>query len=207
MSPSDTRRAHWNAVYAEKRADEVSWHQQRPELSLKLIHRTGVSHSQALIDIGGGASTLVDHLLAEGFTNLAVLDFAEVGLAHARARLGESAGKVEWIVADVTQWRPPHSFALWHDRAVLHFLRAPEEQAAYADTLRAALPSGGWAIIGGFAPGGPARCSGLEIVQHDAESLSTLLGADFALLETHGEIHITPQGREQAFRRHIFQRK
>lgn len=207
LTDDDTRSAHWDAVYATKRADEVSWHQASPELPLKLIRRTGVARGQPLIDIGGGASRLVDHLLADGLTDLSVLDIAQSGLAQARTRLGPDHAKIDWIVADITQWRPRRRFALWHDRAVLHFLTDPNDQARYAETLRAALPSGGWAIIGGFAPGGPTRCSGLDIVQHDAQSLASLLGADFVLMEVHGEIHVTPQGREQAFRHHIFQRK
>ncbi|WP_395646057.1 methyltransferase domain-containing protein [Terricaulis sp.] len=202
-----TSRAHWDEVYSSKRADEVSWHQARPELPLKLIRRTGVGRDAALIDVGGGASTLADHLLAEGFKDVSVLDIAAAGLAQARARLGGDAARIEWIAADITRWRPARRYALWHDRAVLHFLLTPQDQAAYAASLRAALPSGGWAIIGGFAPNGPTRCSGLEIVQHDTQSLSALLGADFVPMETHGEIHLTPHGREQAFRHHIFQRK
>jgi len=201
------RRAHWDIVYRTKSAADVSWFQEEPELSLKLIRRTGVARDGAIVDVGGGASTLVDHLLGEGYTNIAMLDIAAAGLKQAQHRLGAHARQVDWIVADVTSWRPARAFDLWHDRAVLHFLTDPDDQKAYARVLRSALRHGGWAIIGGFAPNGPAQCSGLDVVRHDAESLTALLGRDFALMEVHGEIHLTPQGREQAFRYHLFARK
>jgi hypothetical protein len=198
--------AHWERVYTEKRAEEVSWRQDEPALSLKLILRTGVGRDAPIIDVGGGASTLVDHLLLGGFSDLSVLDIAAPGLEQAKTRLGERAGRINWVVSDVTAWRPSRKHRLWHDRAVLHFLTEPAQQAAYAETLRSAIEGDGWAIIAGFAPGGPAKCSGLEIVQHDGESLSRILGDDFQLMETHGETHFTPWGSEQAFRYHLFRR-
>lgn len=198
--------AHWDRVYTEKRAEEVSWRQDEPELSLKLIRRTGIAPDAPIIDVGGGASTLVDHLLWGGFRDLTVLDIAASALEQAKTRLGDRANEVNWTVSDVTAWRPARKHRLWHDRAVLHFLTEPAQQAAYAETLRAALDGDGWAIIAGFAPGGPATCSGLEIVQHDGASLSKLLGDAFQLMETHGEIHLTPWGSEQAFRYHLFRR-
>lgn len=205
--PSMTNQnAHWDRVYTEKRAEEVSWRQDEPTLSLKLILRTGVGRDAPIIDVGGGASTLVDHLLLGGFRDLTVLDIAAPGLEQAKARLGDRANEVNWTVHDVTTWRPARKHRLWHDRAVLHFLTEPAQQAAYAETLRAAIDGDGWAIIAGFAPGGPAKCSGLEIVQHDGVSLSKMLGDEFQLMETHGEIHLTPWGAEQSFRYHLFRR-
>jgi hypothetical protein len=201
------RRAHWDNVYETKGSADVSWFQPEPELSLKLIRRTGISHDARIIDVGGGASTLVDHLQRSGFRNLTVLDIAAPGVDQAKDRLGALAERIDWIVSDVTSWRPPHAFDLWHDRAVLHFLTDPVDQAAYAKVLRDAVPAGGWVIIGGFAPNGPAKCSGLNVIHHDAETLAALLGPGFALMETHGEIHLTPQGREQAFRYHLFGRR
>lgn len=197
---------HWDRVYTEKRAEEVSWRQDEPTLSLKLIARTGVGLYAPIVDVGGGASTLVDHLLERGFRDIAVLDIAASGLDQAKSRLGDKSQKVKLLVHDVTSWRPPRKHRLWHDRAVLHFLTSPGDQAAYVQTLRAALEEDGWAIIAGFAPGGPAKCSGLKIVQHDGVSLSKLLGDEFQLMETHGEIHFTPWGAEQAFRYHLFRR-
>lgn len=198
--------AHWDRVYTEERAEAVSWRQDEPTLSLKLIKRTGIGHDAPIIDVGGGASTLVDHLLKDGYRDLTILDIAAPGLDQAKARLGGDAENAKWIVGDVTAWRPARKHRLWHDRAVLHFLTDPSAQAAYMETLRSALDGDGWAIIAGFAPGGPVKCSGLEIVQHDGESLSKLLGDDFQLMETHGEIHVTPSGAEQAFRYHLFRR-
>lgn len=197
---------HWDDVYAAKRAEDVSWYQAEPDISLKLIRRSGVSLDAALIDVGGGASTLVDHLLKDGFADVTVLDIAAPALEQARGRLGPSADRVSWVVANVTDWRPTKRFRLWHDRAVLHFLTEPDHQAAYANTLRTAIEGDGWAIIAGFAPGGPAKCSGLPIVQHDGASLQRLLGDEFDLMETHGETHVTPWGAEQAFRYHLFRR-
>jgi hypothetical protein len=200
------QKAHWDRVYTEKRAEDVSWRQAEPTLSLKLIRRTGVGPDAHIVDVGGGASTLADHLLACGFRNLTVLDIAASGLEQSKARLGGQAASVNWVVSDVKTWRPAQRYRLWHDRAVLHFLTEPADQAAYVETLRSAVDCDGWAIIAGFAPGGPVKCSGLEIVQHDSVSLARLLGDEFQLLETHGEIHITPLGAEQAFRYHLFRR-
>lgn len=201
------RHAHWQKVYSEKTATAVSWHQPRPDVSLALIAMTGVPKDAAILDVGGGASTLVDHLLDQGRTALSVLDISEAALAQARTRLGSSAARVRWIATDVTTWTPPQRFDLWHDRAVLHFLTTPRDQAAYAAALRAALKPGGWAIIAGFAPGGPRTCSGLEIVQHDAASLGALLGDGFTLTHTQDETHRTPWGAGQAFRYHLFRRE
>jgi hypothetical protein len=198
--------AHWERVYSEKRAEEVSWRQDEPALSLELILRTGVGREAPIIDVGGGASSLVDHLLRGGFGDVTVLDIAAPALEQAKTRFGAQAEQVNWIVSDVTTWRPTRKHRLWHDRAVLHFLTEPADQAAYAETLRSAIDGDGWAIIAGFAPGGPVKCSGLEIVQHDGVSLGRILGDDFQLMETHAETHLTPWGAEQAFRYHLFRR-
>jgi hypothetical protein len=197
---------HWDDVYETKRAENVSWYQAEPHLSLGLIRRTGVSRDAALVDVGGGASTLVDHLLKDSFADVTVLDIAAPALEQARARLGCDADRVSWIAADVTEWRPAKRFRLWHDRAVLHFLTEPDKQAGYARTLHTTLEGDGWAIIAGFAPGGPVKCSGLPIVQHDSASLQRLLGDEFSLMETHGETHLTPWDAEQRFRYHLFRR-
>jgi SAM-dependent methyltransferase len=202
----DERRTHWQGVYGAKAPGEVSWFQDRPHVSLELVEATGLSADASMLDVGAGASTLVDHLLAAGHSSLAVLDISEAALRHAQARLGTEAARVQWIAADVTRWRPEVPVDLWHDRAVLHFLTTRAHQQAYADTLRAALKPCGWAIIAGFAPGGPLKCSGLEIVQYDAESLAELLGYEFELIEMRDEVHHTPWGAEQAFRYHLFWR-
>lgn len=207
MPESTIRRDHWQGAYIAKNPDEVSWFQPRPDISLDLISRTGAGLEECILDVGGGASTLVDHLLDAGHSCVAVLDIAETALDHAKARLGEQTALADWIVADITQWKPTKSYGIWHDRAVLHFLTNPADQQAYVRALRAAAPGGGWAIIGGFARGGPTRCSGLEIVQHDADSLQRLLGDDFVLREFRSETHRTPWNAEQLFNYHLFQRK
>lgn len=202
----DERHAHWQGVYSAKAPGAVSWYQERPDISLELIEATGLATAASILDVGAGASTLVDHLLGTGHSALTVLDISAEALRHAQARLASDADRVRWIAADITRWRPELALDLWHDRAVLHFLTAPEDQQAYAATLRAALKPSGWAIIAGFAPGGPLKCSGLEIVQHDADSLAQLLGYEFRLIDTRDEIHRTPWGAEQAFRYHLFWR-
>ena len=207
MTDQSSRQDHWSQAYTAKPPTEVSWFQARPDLSLHLIGKSGASPDAPIIDVGGGASTLVDHLLEAGRTSVTVLDVAERALALTKSRLGERADQVDWIVADITNWVPPtQAYDIWHDRAVLHFLTEPEDQEIYAATLNSALRLGGWAIIGGFAKGGPARCSGLDIVQHDDASLKQLLGDDFSLEDIRSEAHRTPSGGEQLFAYHVFRK-
>jgi len=193
------RRTHWEGVYATRAPDEVSWYQPRPGTSLDLIARTGLGAGAGVIDVGGGASRLVDALLDLGYQRVAVLDIADAALARARARLGERAARVEWVTADVTAWRPGRRFDLWHDRALFHFLVSERDRGAYRDALGLALRPGGQAIIGTFAPDGPEQCSGLPVVRHDAASLARELGPAYRLLETLGEDHATPNGKVQRF--------
>lgn len=199
------RKQHWEEVYREKAEDTVSWFQVHPDLSLELIRATGVGHRDAIIDVGGGASRLVDHLLAEGRTDLTVLDIAEAALERAGARLGPSALKVQWLVADVTRWQPQRLYRLWHDRAVFHFLTEPAERAAYARNLRTALVPGGSAIIASFAPDGPERCSGLPVQRYSPESLAVELGPAFRLKHSLSDSHLTPAGRVQRFQYSLFE--
>lgn len=200
------RRTHWDNVYTTKTPETVSWRQGEPTLSLALIARVGVTHEAAILDVGAGATLLIDRLLDLRFTDVSALDVSEAAFERVRTRLGDCAHKVTWHVADVTRWRPAKRYALWHDRAVLHFLTTPEDQAAYGAVLSEALAPGGFAIISGFAPGGPEKCSGLPIVQHDAESLPRILGPEFTLRGVEDEMHITPAGGQQAFRYHVFQK-
>jgi SAM-dependent methyltransferase len=194
-----SRKKHWEQVYANKSSLEVSWYQDEPRQSLELIHRSGIGKDAPLIDVGGGASLLIDWLLADGYRQLAVLDISGAALAVVRQRLGERAADIEWHEADVTQFSAPHPFSLWHDRAVFHFLTAAEDRRRYVEVLRRTLISGGHVIIAAFAPGGPTRCSGLEIVQYDAAKLMAELGPDFRLEEQQTETHLTPAGKEQLF--------
>lgn len=204
----EDRRSHWEEVYSTRAPESVSWYQASPLISLKLLYDTGVSLDAEIVDVGGGSSSLVDHLLKDGFSNITVLDIAAASLEQAKRRLGEAlVARVSWVVEDVTKWRPDQRFDVWHDRAVLHFLTGEKDQAAYFRTLKSTLGPGGWAIIGGFARGGPTRCSGLNVVQHDAESLHKLLGPDFVLKETINDTHTTPDGGRQLFQFNMFQRR
>jgi len=201
------RRAHWEGVYTTKGEAEVSWFQETPSPSLELLALVGAHPASAIIDIGGGASRLVDSLVAQGFVNVTVLDLSEAALATARARLSREAGKVKWIAADVTQWRPMETYDVWHDRAALHFLTEPDDQAAYLRTLNEALRPGGHAIIGTFAPDGPEKCSGLRVRRHGAESLAALLGPDYELIDSRRHEHTTPWKSVQSFAFNTFRRR
>src|SRR6266568_1496779 len=178
------RRAHWDNVYTTKSEQEGSWFQEFPSISLSLIRSTGATAHSAIVDIGGGASRLVDALVDEGFEAVAVLDVSESALSAAKGRLGQRAAKVTWIVADVTRWEPVQRYDVWHDRAAFHFLTDETDRAAYVERLRRALQPAGYAIIATFATDGPERCSGLPVVRYDAASLGKALGAGFALVET-----------------------
>ena len=205
MSGPD-RRVHWDGVYRTKREDEVSWFQASPILSLDLIHAAGIERHASIIDVGGGASRLVDALSEEGFANLTVLDVSEAAMESAKARLGTGASGVTWIVADVTQWEPTRTYDVWHDRAAFHFLTAPEDRAAYAQRVLQAMRPGGHVIIGTFALDGPERCSGLPVVRHDADSIGAVLGPSFKLIDTRRHEHQTPAGGSQKFQFSRFQR-
>lgn len=200
-------KAHWEDVYATKGEAEVSWFQETPDISLDLIAATGVAKDAAIIDVGGGASRLVDALLARDFSNLTVLDISQAALDAARARIGAAARRVAWIAADATQWEPTAQYDVWHDRAAFHFLTEPDQQRAYLDRLRRALVPGGHLIIGTFAPDGPERCSGLPVQRHDGTSLGRLLGEEFALVEGRRHDHTTPWGSTQHFQFSRFRRR
>ena len=205
MSTGD-RAAHWETVYRSKGEREVSWFQEDPSISRALIHAARATQQSAVIDVGAGASRLVDVLLDEGFVDLTVLDLSEAALAVAQARLGARSKQVTWIAADVTRWTPPRRYDVWHDRAAFHFLTEGADQTAYVDRLRTALNPGGCAIIATFAPDGPERCSGLPVVRHDAASLGAILGAEFTLVETRRHDHTTPMGGTQRFQFSLFRR-
>ena len=205
------RKEHWENVYRNKSPDEVSWYQQEPILSLQLIGSIPLPLDAPIIDIGGGASTLVDKLCDEGYTNVSVLDVSANALAHARDRLAakltvkmaaglvDGANAVEWFEEDVTCFKPPHRFRLWHDRAAFHFLTKQADRDNYISVLKQALEPAGHLVIMAFAIDGPLKCSGLEIVRYDADKLKATLGPDFELEETGHEIHRTPAGGRQKF--------
>jgi SAM-dependent methyltransferase len=193
------RQEYWNQVYQTKGSEDVSWHQRRPDLSLLLIAASGVGKDAGIIDVGGGASMLVDFLLDGGHTRLAVLDLSGVALSLSRTRLGARADRVEWFESDVTSFQPPHRFDLWHDRAVFHFLTAAEDRQRYVATLRRTLHPGGTVVLSTFALDGPPQCSGLDVMQYDEPSILEELGAEFQLQEVRRETHVTPWQSEQQF--------
>jgi trans-aconitate methyltransferase len=201
-----SRQDHWENVYTTKAENQVSWFQENPTLSLELMMLVGATPGIAVVDIGGGASRLVDSLVEMGFRTVTVLDLSETALAAAKTRLGGRANQVEWVVADVTTWQPQHGYDLWHDRAAFHFLTDEHERTAYGARLTKAVKPGGYAIIATFAPDGPERCSGLPVVRYDAESLGRALGGAFELIETRRHEHLTPWGSQQRFQFSIFRR-
>ena len=193
------RKKHWLDVYQNKSSIDLSWYQKEPKLSLALIKDTQVENIEAIIDVGGGASFLVDHLQKECFTNLAVLDIAENAIVNSKKRLGNKAKEIEWFISDITEFEPPRKFSVWHDRALFHFLTNPTDRNAYIKVLKNSLREGGHLIIGTFEIGGPQKCSGIEIVQYDNEKMITAIGDNFKLLDEKKEVHITPAKKEQKF--------
>lgn len=192
---------HWERIYGTKPPDQVSWYRPHLDTSLALIERVAADRASAIIDVGGGASTLVDDLIARGYRNVTVLDISPAALEIARKRLGEVPGSAHWLQADVTA---PVAFSaqaydVWHDRAVFHFLTTPGERLAYVRNVVSAVKPGGHVIVGTFGPAGPQKCSGLDVVRYDAGSLHDEFGRRFRLLETSKELHQTPFGTTQEF--------
>jgi SAM-dependent methyltransferase len=202
-----SRRAHWESIYRDRDPSQVSWFQENPARSLILIEETGVSADAPIIDIGGGTSRLVDRLLGLGYLGLTVLDVAPTALGHARERLGVRARDVVWIDADVLEHPFENRYAVWHDRAVFHFLTEPDERAAYAAQLRSAVVAGGHVIIATSGPDGPERCSGLPVQRHDAETMAEAIGPAFEPVGFQAEAHHTPSGGLQHFLYGRFRRR
>ncbi len=201
-----TRQEHWDDVYRTKSADSVSWHQPTPGPSLRVLDQSDVPPTASVIDVGGGASSLVDCLIERGWSDLTVLDIAAPALEVARTRLGPAASRVSWQVADITAWHPDRPYDVWHDRAVLHFLTEENQRAAYRRALEAGTTAGSLVIIATFAPDGPERCSGLPVRRYDAVTLSKELGHQFVLDREWREEHRTPGGSVQAFQWCVFRR-
>ena len=193
-------KSHWESVYTHKAADAVSWYQPHADSSLALIRQTGIAADAAIIDVGGGASTLVDDLLAAHYSDLTVLDISAAALDVARHRLGGAASAVHWLEADITQVDfPEHRFALWHDRAVFHFLTDAADRARYLNAVGRAVKPGGFEVVGTFAEDGPEQCSGLPVRRYSADTLYDEFGAQFELLGKAEENHHTPFGTVQKF--------
>lgn len=194
-------KSHWETIYGTKSATEVSWYQGEPTTSLELIGQVAPDPSAAILDVGGGASTLVDSLLARGYANVTVADIAANALASARSRLDGKADRVRWIAGDVLALDlPEHSVDVWHDRAVFHFLLSSDDRLRYVQQVARTLRPNGYVVIATFAEDGPTKCSGLPVCRYDAEHLHDEFGDAFQLLKTLREDHTTPSGAIQRFR-------
>lgn len=200
---------HWDDVYGARSEDALTWFEATPAVSLDLV-RDHLHPGEPFIDIEAGASRLVDALLDEGFGPLAVLDLSTAALAVSRQRLGPKADDVAWIAADITAWRPERDYAVWHDRAVFHFLTGAEDRAGYARALAHALRPGGIAIIATFAEDGPEMCSGLPVVRYAPEALARELDrlqpGRFEMREARRHMHVTPKGNRQSFQYSVFRK-
>jgi 2-polyprenyl-3-methyl-5-hydroxy-6-metoxy-1,4-benzoquinol methylase len=193
-------KTHWEKVYATKAPESVSWYRAHLETSLALIERATVARSSSIIDIGGGESTLVDDVLLRGYKNLTVLDVSRTAIEVTKRRLGSAAKQVRWLVGDIFEIElEPHAYDLWHDRAVFHFLTTAERRLAYVRQVTSAVKPGGHVIVSTFGPEGPTKCSGLEVMRYDAESLHGEFGGRFRLVQSSKELHQTPIGTAQQF--------
>jgi trans-aconitate methyltransferase len=203
----EARQEHWDGVYGARSEDELTWFEATPSVSLELV-RMHLQLGDAMIDIGAGASRLVDALLDEGFGPLAVLDLSGSALGVSKKRVGARGDSVEWIEADVTVWQPRREYEVWHDRAVFHFLTEIDERAAYARAMSKALRPDGVAIIATFADDGPEKCSGLPVVRYApeqlAQELNRLAPGKFEMISAQRHVHITPKGNRQSFQYSVF---
>ena len=194
-----SRQDHWEGVYQTRAPDSVSWYQAEPTLSLDMIEACGLPSGGGILDVGGGASVLVDRLLAAGRTEIGVLDLSAAALNAARERLGPAGDAVDWIVGDLLDYETPRSWDLWHDRAVFHFLTDPEDRRRYREVLHRTVPMGGHVIVATFGPDGPQKCSGLDTLRCSAEDIARELGDGVHLVDSRTEIHQTPSGSQQQF--------
>jgi len=191
---------HWENIYKTKASTQVSWYQEHLQTPLRLIEQTGVEKTAQIIDVGGGASTLVDDLLERGFKHITVLDISSAAIDAARKRLGSLREEVTWIEADITKISLPyHYYDLWHDRAVFHFLINAEDRQRYVEAVKHSLKPKGHVIIATFAPDGPPKCSGLDVIRYSPQSLHHEFGNEFKLIESSSEAHLTPSGTKQKF--------
>jgi len=193
-------KTYWEKIYTTRAPEQVSWYRPHLETSLALIKRARTRRSTAIIDVGGGESTLVDDLLAHGYENLSVLDVSQTAIDVTKKRLGPAAETVNWLVGDITEVQLAlNAYDVWHDRAVFHFLTSTEERAAYVRQVAHAVRPGGHVIISTFGPEGPTKCSGLDVERYDADSLHEQFGVRFRLLDSAKELHQTPFGTTQQF--------
>jgi SAM-dependent methyltransferase len=195
-----SKRDHWEGVYRQKGPDEVSWYQPHLDRSLGFLDRAGLPADAAILDVGGGDSTLVDDLLRRGFTRVTVLDLSEAAIERAKQRLGAAAERVTWIVGDITEVElPVHAYDFWHDRAVFHFLTDEEARRRYVAQVRHALKPSGHIVVATFGPEGPEKCSGLPVMRYSPEGIHDQFGGEFRKVGSDHEVHRTPWGSEQEF--------
>lgn len=195
---SSERAAHWDKAYRSQGVESVSWYESEPATSLELVGSLGIDPTTGVVDVGGGASPLVDRLIERGFVDVSVLDVSETALAEARRRVGRASGVI-WLHQDILEWRPARRYGLWHDRAVFHFLTDDADRARYLEVLSTAIENGGGLIVATFADDGPEYCSGLRVARYSADELVSLLGDRFVPTETRREVHATPAGPIQPF--------
>jgi SAM-dependent methyltransferase len=203
----DRLKDHWQRTYRTKAEAETSWHQDSPEPSLTLITAAATSPASPIVDIGGGASCLVDHLVRLGYSKVSVLDLSSSALTRAQSRLGAQAATVEWIAADITTWTPVKLYEVWHDRATFHFMVTEADRTAYLARLKQALMPGGCAILATFALDGPETCSGLPVMRYDPAGLAETLGSEFMPVDSRRHLHRTPWGSVQPFQFSVFRRR
>jgi len=189
---------HWDDVYSSKRVDEVSWYQSEPEQSLRRITSVG-ERDRSIVDVGAGASLLVDRLVDVGFRDVTLVDISAQALAEVRDRLGPRAANVTFTHADLLKWQPGRTFDIWHDRAVFHFLTHPDDRDRYVELATTSVAPGGYVVLSTFAPDGPTRCSGLEVARYDASMLAEHFAAGFALVDSGRDTHRTPWDAVQPF--------
>lgn len=207
IGPQMDRKSHWEQVYSTRMAEKLGWYKPRLETSLSWLGEIGLDKASPIIDIGGGASTFVDDLVDDGYESITVLDVSDQALETSKSRLGRQSQLVMWLSGDITSYAlPPDRFALWHDRAMLHFLTDSEQRNAYRNNLLQSLQPGGYVIVGVFAPEAPEKCSGLPVQRYDAVGLAEFLGDKFELVHHDKELHVTPGGVEQMYVYCLFRR-
>lgn len=192
-------RRHWDDVYRTRAATERGWYEAEPATSRRLVERVAGARSDPIVDVGAGASSLVDHLLVAGYRDVTLLDIAEAALEETRARLGVSTDHVTFVVADVLRWRPPRRYHVWHDRAVFHFLTDPSDRTRYVEVASRAVEDGGHLIVGTFSPDAPTHCSGLEVTRYSADDLAAAFAPALELVHAEEQVHTTPGGTVQPY--------
>lgn len=195
----ENKKSHWNNIYRTKASEEVSWYQPKPETSLEFISELKLKKNARIIDVGGGDSHLVDHLLEIGYKDITVLDISEEAINRTKSRMGKKAEKIKWIVADAAEFSTSEAYDLWHDRAAFHFLTQEDQIQNYLKNLERSLVPGGFVVLGTFSEKGPSKCSGIDIRQYSLHELSELFTADFETLKCQNVDHITPTGTVQNF--------